>query len=286
VRTPHIKIWQTFLGLLVVSSLACGGGDSNKGGCGDGSCADGGAGGLDGALGSPDLPSTTPDQAGPTVDAQSIDQLASAVDLASMATDGGVDADAAADAAADKPSDLPWGREVQKRDAPQKADYPRDLLQKRDGPADQANKRDARDLAPDLTPDAAEEVDAAPGLDAAPTLDSAALDTTAMDTGNADTDPTLPVVVPDKLVYSPGDDLTATWNNGSDHTSAWIGTFVVESADADYLHGQGVYWDYTNGILTGTLDLKAPSNAGTYELRMFKDAGYTRIATSLPFVVE
>ena len=54
---------------------------------------------------------------------------------------------------------------------------------------------------------------------------------------------------------------------------------VLSRISADEKRHYGIWKKYSG-------EDAGPSNAGTYELRMFKDAGYTRIATSLPFVVE
>jgi hypothetical protein len=282
VRTPNIKLWQTFLGLLVVTSLAsCGGGGSKGGGCGDASCVEAGPGGPDGPATTPDQAAPAPDQAAPTVDAQSIDQMA--MDQAPATPDGGADADAADDAAADKPSDLPWGPEVQKRDTLVKTDV---TPEKRDATPDQLVKRDGRDAAPDAGDVAADlppKEDTSPKEDTPPQLDTQSLDTESLDTGFADTDPTLPVVVPNKLVYAPGEALTATWNNGSTSGDPWISIYHVGAPNGDYGN-----WARTSKKASGTVSLIVPTAPGTYELRMFLDDStpYKLLATSLPFVVQ
>ena len=151
-----------------------------------------------------------------------------------------------------------------------------------------------------VTPDLPPALDLSPGLDSPPVLDSAplldvsvtpdvsakldsppTLDTSAGIDATAAVDTVPQMLAPDKLIYAPGAQLTATYNNGSTDTTAWIGIFPVGAADTAYRD-----WDYTDGATSGTMVLNVPATPGTYELRMFADNGYTRIATSTPFTVE
>jgi hypothetical protein len=162
---------------------------------------------------------------------------------------------------------LPWGPEAQK-DVPPNQDLP--------------PNRDVRDVAADVS------LDLPVKLDVPPKLDSAEIDATAIDSSPIDADPTLPVVVPNKLVFSPGEAITVTWANGSTEEFAWVGIYPVripEVPDSNYLPGN---WGYTGGLASGSKLLHVPATTGPYELRLFSRGSepYGKLATSVPFVVQ
>ncbi len=83
--------------------------------------------------------------------------------------------------------------------------------------------------------------------------------------------------------------VTVTFSKGPTNTSAWIGLYASSSGDGAYLAYQ-----YTGGAdsgsLTfadsGSLTFTAPEATGVYDLRLFADGGYNKIATSSAFTVS
>jgi hypothetical protein len=62
----------------------------------------------------------------------------------------------------------------------------------------------------------------------------------------------------------------------------WLGLFEPFATDTEYLA-----WRYTSGDTSGTLPFLLPARIapGTYELRLFANNGYNRLATSNTFTV-
>src|SRR5581483_10081149 len=83
---------------------------------------------------------------------------------------------------------------------------------------------------------------------------------------------------------SPGASLTATWSGLSNPTSQdWIAVFASSGA-ADT--GTRVAWRFTNGAASGALAITIPAGTPTgttYELRLFSNNSYTKLATSAAF---
>jgi hypothetical protein len=82
---------------------------------------------------------------------------------------------------------------------------------------------------------------------------------------------------------SPGSLLTATWSGiPSPTASDWIGLYVPGGADMSPLK-----WWFTTGSASGTLQLSIPANLapGPYELRLFSQNTFTRLAVSNSFTV-
>ena len=78
--------------------------------------------------------------------------------------------------------------------------------------------------------------------------------------------------------------VTGTWGGISTPTAQdWVGLYVTGSADTAFLT-----WSYTGGGASGSLSLVVPANAaaGTYELRLFANNGYTLLATSNSVTVQ
>jgi hypothetical protein len=75
---------------------------------------------------------------------------------------------------------------------------------------------------------------------------------------------------------SPGGGLTVNWSAPSGRpTNDWIGLFQVGAPNTSY-----VWYSFTGGATSGSFNLPAPAQAGTYEFRYLLQNGYTSIATS------
>jgi len=80
-----------------------------------------------------------------------------------------------------------------------------------------------------------------------------------------------------------GGSVTATWSSVCTPTSGdWIGLFLPGAPNTSYLA-----WRSTTGTASGNVPLTIPVSlaAGTYELRLFANNGYTRLAVSNSFTV-
>jgi len=76
---------------------------------------------------------------------------------------------------------------------------------------------------------------------------------------------------------SPGATVTATWSGiATPSTRDWIGIFAPGAPDTSYYLG----WRYTTGAASGSVPFTIPTTLapGTYELRLFSDGRYTRLA--------
>jgi subtilisin family serine protease len=75
---------------------------------------------------------------------------------------------------------------------------------------------------------------------------------------------------------SPGGGLSVNWSAPSGRpTNDWIGLFQVGAPNTSY-----VWYSFTGGATSGSFNLPAPAQAGTYEFRYLLQNGYTSIATS------
>jgi CSLREA domain-containing protein len=84
-------------------------------------------------------------------------------------------------------------------------------------------------------------------------------------------------------VIPPGGTTTATWGGIDNPTSTdWIGFFAAGAADTAYLTFQ-----YTGGGASGSISVGSPASIppGSYELRLFANNTFTRLATSNPVMV-
>ena len=82
---------------------------------------------------------------------------------------------------------------------------------------------------------------------------------------------------------APGADLTVTWSGiASPTTTDWVGLFASGAPDSDVMA-----WKYTPGTAGATVTIRIPTGTfdGTYELRLFAQNSYTRLATSGPITV-
>jgi len=92
--------------------------------------------------------------------------------------------------------------------------------------------------------------------------------------------------------------VTASWSGISNPSSTdWIGLYAPGTADYNPANYNFIEWTYVNcttsrsngtGASSGSCPLVIPStlSAGTYELRLFANDGYERLATSAPFAVS
>jgi hypothetical protein len=82
-----------------------------------------------------------------------------------------------------------------------------------------------------------------------------------------------------------GSALTATWSGvASPASNDWIGLYASSGA----ANTDRVAWRYTTGTASGNAPLTVPAGAAvgtTYELRLFSNNSYTRLATSSAFTV-
>jgi RHS repeat-associated protein len=79
----------------------------------------------------------------------------------------------------------------------------------------------------------------------------------------------------------PGGTVTATWSGIATPTSTdWLAFAALGAANTSY-----VSWRYTTGTASGSVPFTLPAVEGTFELRLFANNGYTRLATSNPFTV-
>jgi uncharacterized protein YegP (UPF0339 family) len=80
-----------------------------------------------------------------------------------------------------------------------------------------------------------------------------------------------------------GTSVTANWSGVASPTAAdWIGLYAPGAPNTSY-----ITWRYTTGTASGSVPVTVPASlaAGNYELRLFTNNGYTRIAVSNSFTV-
>jgi Ca-activated chloride channel family protein len=76
--------------------------------------------------------------------------------------------------------------------------------------------------------------------------------------------------------------LSVSWTAPSGRPSSdWIGLFKVGDPNTLY-----AWWNYSGGSASGTLNLNAPTQAGSYEFRYLLAGGHTDAARSAPIQVE
>ncbi len=108
---------------------------------------------------------------------------------------------------------------------------------------------------------------------------------TANNSGSDPTNIVVPTVVFTPLSPTFGQSVSVT-ATGAPSPTAWVGLYVVGSADQSFLD-----WRYLNNtqsrpsatIPTATVTINAPATPGAYEFRFFADGGFTRIAVSPAF---
>jgi ELWxxDGT repeat protein/VCBS repeat-containing protein len=96
---------------------------------------------------------------------------------------------------------------------------------------------------------------------------------------------TVPTVSASPGTVTAGDPVTATWSGiAAPSATDWVGLYDSSSA----LDPALLAWSYTDGTAAGSLNLTVPLGSppgATYELRLYSNNTYTRLATSAPFTV-
>jgi hypothetical protein len=83
-------------------------------------------------------------------------------------------------------------------------------------------------------------------------------------------------------VVGAGAQLTVQWTAPPNCPSLdWIGLYAVDSDNTSY-----IWWAYTDGAQSGTFDLSAPFDPGTYEFRYLQNDGYVDVTRSNTIVVN
>src|SRR5207247_7919337 len=83
--------------------------------------------------------------------------------------------------------------------------------------------------------------------------------------------------------YTPFHPIKASWVGLQNPAPKdWVGIFPVEGADETR-----IAMEWTGGHASGTLELipNQPLKPGQYELRLYENGGWERIATSTPFSI-
>ena len=91
-----------------------------------------------------------------------------------------------------------------------------------------------------------------------------------------------PTLTVNTTTVAPRGSLTVTLANGVGGQYDWIGFAPTTAPNSSYL----LFTYVGAGVTTRTWTITAPSTPGTYEFRLFLNNGYTRVATSLPIVVQ
>jgi hypothetical protein len=87
-----------------------------------------------------------------------------------------------------------------------------------------------------------------------------------------------PSVSVSPVAVAPGGTVTATWSGiGAPSATDWVGLVPTGAVDTAW-----VVWGYTTGTNSGSRSLVVPASAtpGTYELRLFAQGGWERLAVS------
>ncbi len=99
---------------------------------------------------------------------------------------------------------------------------------------------------------------------------------------------TVPTIVERQTVsvvgnsFEAGSDIRVNWETNVTRTNDWVGVFKKGASNQQYV----TYKYIPNGEASaGDISLTAPSVAGDYEVRYFKNSGYTAVATSRSFTV-
>lgn len=87
-------------------------------------------------------------------------------------------------------------------------------------------------------------------------------------------------VKPDKGVYAPGECIVARFERPLDRDGDWIGVYKPAAPDKKYIG-----YVYTKNPFSGSVQINAPNEHGTYELRLYH-SGYKFIVKSSTFEVK
>jgi hypothetical protein len=106
---------------------------------------------------------------------------------------------------------------------------------------------------------------------------------------------TVATVTPASVTVTPttlgsGATIAATIASGPANVFDWVGLYPASAANTDPV----VDWKYLNGLRTapaagmadGAVTFKAPATAGAYDVRLFTNNSYTRLATSATITVD
>ena len=91
------------------------------------------------------------------------------------------------------------------------------------------------------------------------------------------------VLTADANAVRAGDQLKVSWTAPTGGVRDWIGLFKVGDPSTNYESG---WWQYTDGALSGTFTLTAPTQPGQYEFRYLLDDGFIDIGRSSPLTVR
>jgi subtilisin family serine protease len=94
--------------------------------------------------------------------------------------------------------------------------------------------------------------------------------------------PPPPTLTVSTTTAAAGEPVTLTLTNGLGGTTDWLAFAPTSAPNNSYLQ-----FTYVGaGVTTRTWTVTMPSTSGTYEFRLFKQASFVRIATSLPITVQ
>jgi len=79
-----------------------------------------------------------------------------------------------------------------------------------------------------------------------------------------------------------GAQLSVSWTAPRGGEFDWLGLFKVGDPSTNYESG---WWQYTDGAVSGTVTLNAPTTPGQYEFRYLLDDGYVDAVRSTPVTV-
>ena len=103
------------------------------------------------------------------------------------------------------------------------------------------------------------------------------------------TGPSAPAVTASPSTIAAGSPVTATWSGLANPVARdWIGIYTTTAGDLSFIDWRYVSCSQTPGSAMAAGSCAFPTGgltAGTYQFRLFRDDGYTRLATSNTFTV-
>jgi hypothetical protein len=90
-------------------------------------------------------------------------------------------------------------------------------------------------------------------------------------------------LTPSLNTVTPGSPLSVSWTAPRGGASDWIGLFKVGDPNTNY---EEHWWKYTEGAISGTLTLAAPTQPGQYEFRYLLDDGFDETVRSSAVTVS
>jgi hypothetical protein len=99
----------------------------------------------------------------------------------------------------------------------------------------------------------------------------------------------VPVLTVSTVTASPGQSVSVTVQSGPGNPKDWLGLHAVSALDTVYSD-----WKYLNGtrtvpasgLTTATVSFTMPTMPGTYNLRLFANGGFSKLATSPTITVQ